>query len=172
MCVCLDKNDWGVFNCQCCGVSVAQGRAQANEIDQQEAWICFVCMFVGIASYVHWVIYVVEFLHSATLLRRDSLMYFYKMYEKRAWPFSVIGPSFSSPIRHFLTITQTFTPQTFTSYYHDRVGMLGLYLLCLQMSQFCSGRPVFMVEFRFTDSWSWLIPVCRAQICAFCSSIM
>lgn len=34
MCVCLDKSDWSVFNCQCCSVPRPGAEVKANEIDQ------------------------------------------------------------------------------------------------------------------------------------------
>lgn len=107
-------------------------------------------MFVGT---IFCGLYALVNLHSPTLAWQDSLMYIYKMYEKRGWPFSVIGLSFSSPIDTFsfslvLHISKDIILQAIimTEWTYWNI------LVCLQKSQFCSDRPVFMIELRFTDS--------------------
>lgn len=78
MCVCLDKDDWSVFNCQCCSVSSPGQRCRLMRLTSCKHelfhWRLY-CMLAGTVFYLRWVIYV-EFLPcsiSARLLYSDKI---------------------------------------------------------------------------------------------------
>lgn len=157
--VCLDRNDWSVFSCQCCGI--CSQRVQANEADWLETGTVFtevapcVCGDYSVCSLGQLCrLSALLNLHSSSPLWQDSVMYIYKMCDQRSWPFSVIGRSFSCSIGTFPQslrlrrhISENITLQAIIM--TDRA--YSLCLLCLQKSQFCSERPVFKVELRFAD---------------------
>lgn len=88
-------------------------------------------------------------LHSAPPLWHNSMLYIYKMYDKRAWPLSVIGCSFSCPIGTFPQLLRLASRISKKKNIISQAIIVTewaccLCLLCLRKSH----RP----EFRSTDS--------------------
>lgn len=140
MCVCLDKSDWSVFNCQCCSVPRPGAEVKANEIDQLDGgtrliahayWDC--CFFLFC-----FFIFMKPFCPSfATLM----IMYFSSWCMKK-------GISFFFPL-HFLLLSGSLSVRSGQTF---RLRILGhnsdvadnfsrwSWVLCIRETVSCFGR--------------------------------